>query len=103
MSAHDANTFVTYLQSGGFIDQATEEVTVDVITLNDNSQFFASFRTIFKWEVWRLLLVRCFFGFLNVLLTTVFFSWAAKSSGTMQSAQSLCTRTRTKTLGGASS
>ena len=51
VTAAAANNLVAYLRDGGFLDSQTQEVTVDVPTLNSNLNLFAIFTFIFTWQV----------------------------------------------------
>ena len=46
---------ITYMQDGGFIDQLTDEVKVEIITLNSNLKMFSIFEFTFNWKVRNLM------------------------------------------------
>jgi hypothetical protein len=46
-----ANRLMTYMKDGGFLDFQTDEVVVEIITLNSNLNIFAIFAFTFTWQV----------------------------------------------------
>ena len=55
LSGAEANRLITYMQDGGFIDQLTDEVKVEIITLNSNLKMFSIFEFTFNWKVRNLM------------------------------------------------
>ena len=51
VTAVEAQNLVTYLHDGGFLDSQTQQVTVEILTLNSNLDLFAIFTFIFTWQV----------------------------------------------------
>uniref|UniRef100_A0A7S0MD93 C2 domain-containing protein n=1 Tax=Cryptomonas curvata TaxID=233186 RepID=A0A7S0MD93_9CRYP len=46
----EANRLMTFMKDGGFLDFQTDEVMVEIITLNSNLNIFAIFVFTFKWQ-----------------------------------------------------
>jgi hypothetical protein len=51
LSGAEANRLITYMIDGGFIDRLTDEVKVEIITLNVNLKMFSIFEFTFNWKV----------------------------------------------------
>jgi hypothetical protein len=45
---------VTYMKDGGFLDEKTGDVSVEINTLNANTNVFSTFKFMFSWEVYNL-------------------------------------------------
>ena len=57
ISSSHAQKIITYLNDGNFLDQQTNEITVEMNTLNAASKMYCKFTFTFKWQVLCLPLV----------------------------------------------
>jgi hypothetical protein len=46
-----AQRLLTYMKDGGFLDSQTQEITMEIPTLNSNLNIFAIFTFTFTWQV----------------------------------------------------
>ena len=51
LTLSQANSMITYMQDGGFIDQSTQGITIQMITFNVDLNLFSAFVVFFNWEV----------------------------------------------------
>ena len=51
LTLDQANSMLTYMQDGGFIDGSTSSITVEMITFNVDLNLFSALSVFFEWEV----------------------------------------------------